>query len=71
LIDGQGGLRGPDLSNVADRLSREQLIWRISNGGYNMPGFTYNLKATEMGDLVAFLETRTPKNCIAPVGVPK
>jgi len=68
LVDGQGGIRGPDLSNVADRLSREQLIWRISNGGYNMPGFTYNLTATEMGDLVAFLETRAPRNIVGPLG---
>jgi hypothetical protein len=34
------------------------MIWRISNGGYNMPAFTYNLSAKEMGDLIAFLESR-------------
>ena len=31
-----------------------------------MPGFTYNLDATEMGDLVAFLESRSPN----PIGSP-
>jgi ubiquinol-cytochrome c reductase cytochrome b subunit len=61
LVDGQGGIRGPDLTNVARRLTREQLIWRISNGGYNMPGFTYNLTGKEMSDLIAFLESRTPQ----------
>jgi ubiquinol-cytochrome c reductase cytochrome b subunit len=58
-VDGEGGLRGPDLTYVADRLTREQMIWRISNGGYNMPAFTYNLNAKEMGDLIVFLRSRT------------
>jgi ubiquinol-cytochrome c reductase cytochrome b subunit len=58
LVDGQGGIRGPDLTYVADRLSREQMIWRISNGGYNMPGYTYNLNGKEMGDLIAFFDSR-------------
>jgi len=65
LVDGQGGLRGPDLTHVADRLTREQLIWRISNGGYNMPGFTYNLNAKGMGDIIAFLQSRTPTSAIS------
>lgn len=65
-VEGQGGIRGPDLTYVAQRLTRDQIIWRISNGGYNMPGFTYNLKATEMGDLVAFLESRSSN----PIGSP-
>ncbi len=59
LVDGQGGLRGPDLTHVADRLTRDQMIWRISNGGYNMPGYTYNLNAKDLGDIIAFLESRT------------
>jgi ubiquinol-cytochrome c reductase cytochrome b subunit len=59
MVDDQGGLRGPNLTYVADRLTREQMIWRISNGGYNMPGYTYNLNAKEMGDLVTFLKSRT------------
>jgi ubiquinol-cytochrome c reductase cytochrome b subunit len=58
LVDGQGGFRGPDLTYVADRLSRDQIVLRISNGGYNMPAFTYNLKAEEMTDIIAFLESR-------------
>jgi ubiquinol-cytochrome c reductase cytochrome b subunit len=58
-MDDQGGLRGPDLTYVADRLTRDQMIWRISNGGYNMPGYTYNLNAKELGDLIDFLQSRT------------
>ncbi len=58
MIDGQGGIRGPDLSSVADRLNRDQMIIRISNGGYNMPAYTYNMKADELKAILAFLETR-------------
>jgi ubiquinol-cytochrome c reductase cytochrome b subunit len=57
-IEGQGGHRGPDLTWVANRLTREQMILRISNGGYNMPGFAAILSSREMSNLIAFLETR-------------
>jgi ubiquinol-cytochrome c reductase cytochrome b subunit len=58
LVDGQGGIRGPDLTEVGHRLSRDQMIWRISNGGYNMPGYTYNMKAKELADILEFLQSR-------------
>jgi ubiquinol-cytochrome c reductase cytochrome b subunit len=58
LIDGQGGIRGPDLSNVADRLDRSQMTIRISNGGYNMPAYTYNMTGPELKAILAFLQTR-------------
>ncbi len=57
-IDGSGGRRGPDLSDVANRLTRDQMIIRISNGGNNMPAFAANLAPGDMDDLVAFLQTR-------------
>jgi len=66
-VEGQGGIRGPELTHVADRLTRDQLVWRISNGGYNMPGFTYNLSGKEMGDLIAFLQSRTQKSATRPI----
>jgi ubiquinol-cytochrome c reductase cytochrome b subunit len=67
LVDGQGGVRGPDLTHVADRLSRNEMIWRISNGGYNMPGYTYNMTATELADILAFLQSRSPHPTTQPV----
>lgn len=58
LIDGQGGRRGPDLSRIADLLTRDDIIIRISNGGKNMPAFAGNLKPEELEELAAFLMSR-------------
>jgi len=58
-IQGHGGLRGPDLSTVASRLTRRQLIIRIMNGANNMPGFAGILTPEELDNLLAFLATRT------------
>ncbi len=57
-IDGQGGLRGPNLSNVANRLTVQQMKIRILNGGTNMPAFAGILQPDQLDDLVQFLETR-------------
>jgi len=56
-VAGVGGKKGPDLTNVAGRLTREQLITRILNGGNNMPAFGGNITDQELQQLVAFLET--------------
>lgn len=58
LIGPYGGRRGPDLTFVADRLTKADLIIRIVNGGGNMPAFGNTLKPGEVDALVAFLETR-------------
>lgn len=57
-IDGAGGRRGPELSQIGQLLDRGQLIIRINNGGYNMPAFASSLTSAELSDIVDFLQTR-------------
>jgi ubiquinol-cytochrome c reductase cytochrome b subunit len=57
-IAGDGGHRGPDLTDVGDRLSADQITWRIANGGNNMPPFAETLRQDELHELVAFLSSR-------------
>ena len=52
---GSGGKRGPNLSAVGDRLSTNQLTWRILNGGHNMPPYGAILSPFELQQLVDFL----------------
>jgi ubiquinol-cytochrome c reductase cytochrome b subunit len=56
-LDGGGGLRGPALDGVARRLTRDQLIRQVIQGGGNMPAYGKNLKPAEVTALVAFMET--------------
>lgn len=58
LIQGHGGRRGPDLSYIANTLTKDNITIRIINGGVNMPAFGATLKPEEIADLVAFLESR-------------
>ena len=56
-IGGTGGKRGPDLSTVATRLSWDQLVRQIQQGGGNMPAYGKTLSSAETQALVAFLST--------------
>jgi ubiquinol-cytochrome c reductase cytochrome b subunit len=55
-----GGLRGPAIDGVATRLTRDQLIRQVIQGGGNMPAYGKNLTPDEVTALVAFLETLGP-----------
>jgi ubiquinol-cytochrome c reductase cytochrome b subunit len=54
-IYGQGGVRGPGLSNIGNELTSDELTIRILNGGYNMPAYASMLSPGQVHDLVAFL----------------
>ena len=56
-----GGERGPALDSVAVRLTQDQLIRQVIQGGGNMPAYGKNLSPAETTALVAFLETLHPK----------
>lgn len=57
-INGLGGIRGPDLSNVGNRLTEQDMIIRILNGEKNMPAFATILHPDQVSDLVAYLKIR-------------
>jgi len=57
-IAGQGGARGPELTHVAKRLSRAQILSRVLGGGGGMPAYAATLSPAEVNALVTFLETR-------------
>ncbi len=59
-LDGKGGKRGPALDRVAVRLTLDQLIRQVIQGGGNMPAYGKNLSPAETNALVAFLETLHP-----------
>ena len=61
-IAGDGGKRGPKLTDVASRLTKNQMTWRILNGGVNMPAYGQSLKPADLNALVAFLGTRVQPN---------
>ena len=55
---GCGGKRGPDLTDVADRMSPDQITGRITNGSPNMPAYVRVLSPEETRAIVTFLSTR-------------
>src|SRR6266481_430791 len=59
-LDDRGGERGPALDSVALRLTEDQLIRQVIQGGGNMPAYGKNLSPAETTALVAFLKTLHP-----------
>ena len=59
-LDHEGGMRGPALDDIAVRLTQDQLIRQVLQGGGNMPSYRTNLSPPETTALVAFLETLHP-----------
>jgi ubiquinol-cytochrome c reductase cytochrome b subunit len=59
-LGGLGGERGPALDRVAIRLTGDQLIRQVLQGGGNMPAYGNNLSPAETTALVAFLKTCYP-----------
>jgi ubiquinol-cytochrome c reductase cytochrome b subunit len=67
-LEGVGGTRGPDLTQVGMRLTREQLIDQVSNGtpgGGNMPAYGKQMKPAEMKVLADFLVSLRPPGVAA------
>lgn len=63
-LEGVGGTRGPDLTTVGMRLTRDQLIDQVSNGtpgGGNMPAYGKQMRPDEMTVLTEFLSSLRPR----------
>jgi ubiquinol-cytochrome c reductase cytochrome b subunit len=56
-IGGEGGLRGPNLDNIASRMTEDQIIRQVLQGGGNMPAYGKALSPPETTALVRFLLT--------------
>jgi ubiquinol-cytochrome c reductase cytochrome b subunit len=56
-IGGAGGLRGPALDAVASRMTEDQIIRQVLQGGGNMPAYGNALNPSETTALVKFLTT--------------
>lgn len=61
-LEGQGGHRGPDLTRVGTKLTRDELVRQVLQGGGNMPAYGKQLKPAEVEALVAFLASLRPRN---------
>ena len=57
-VDGYGGIRGPDLTYVGDRMTADQIKTRIFSGAANMPSYNGNITDQQLAALLAFLESR-------------
>jgi ubiquinol-cytochrome c reductase cytochrome b subunit len=56
-LGGVGGRRGPNLDEIATKMTEDQMIRQVIQGGGNMPAFGENLSPAEVTALVSFLRT--------------
>lgn len=56
-IRSSGGHKGPDLSGVGRRLTKDQMQHQILNGSKLMPPFAEDLEDSEVADLLAYLRS--------------
>jgi ubiquinol-cytochrome c reductase cytochrome b subunit len=73
-LGGVGGQRGPALDGVATRLTGDQLVRQVIQGGGNMPAYGKNLSPAEVAAVVAFMKTlhepgETPARDSASTGI--
>ena len=61
-LGGHGGDRGPALDTLATRMTEDQMIRQVLQGGGNMPAYGKNLSPVETTALVSFLKTLHPAN---------
>ncbi len=59
-LDGSGGRRGPDLTDVGTRLNDQALVRQVVQGGGNMPAYGQQLSSAEVDALVEFLVKLRP-----------
>jgi ubiquinol-cytochrome c reductase cytochrome b subunit len=57
-VNNYGGVDGPNLTTIGNRLSISELKVRIVNGGKNMPAYGGILSNEEMNNIVAFLKSQ-------------
>jgi ubiquinol-cytochrome c reductase cytochrome b subunit len=56
-LNGAGGQRGPALDDIASRMTEDQMIRQVLQGGGNMPAYGNALNPAETRALVSFLMT--------------
>ncbi len=61
-LGGEGGMRGPALDNIAARMTEDQMIRQVLQGGGNMPAYGKALSPEETRALVSFLMTLRGKD---------
>ena len=57
-VAGNGGARGPSLTEVGSQRTRDYLTIRILNGGNGMPAYGSSIAPQDLSDLVDFLQSR-------------